>query len=235
MTKASDNPFPAMTYVEGTTPSSPSAGRQKLFVRSSDHVLCMVDSSGTVVALSGSLTNPMTTAGDIVVGGSAGVPTRLAIGAAGKVPVSSGSALAYAYPPGFELDYAENTSSVSPTATGSNEAGTDLVLAGNAVTHDGTAVWVEYSCSDAQADATVGRFMQVFLFDGSTALGWWIIFAGTSDGSVRYPILLRRKITLSAGSHTLKIRASVSAGTGNLRSGSAGSGEMPMFLRVTKA
>ena len=31
------------------------------------------------------MTNPMTTAGDIIVGGSAGVPNRLAIGAAGKV------------------------------------------------------------------------------------------------------------------------------------------------------
>lgn len=33
----------------------------------------------------GGMSNPMTTAGDIIVGGSAGVPDRLAIGAAGKV------------------------------------------------------------------------------------------------------------------------------------------------------
>lgn len=93
MTKASDNLFPSMLYAEqGSTPSSPSAGNQRLFVRSSDHILCMVNSSGTVTALSGSLTNPMTTAGDIIKGGASGVPARLAIGTAAQGLVSDGSA-----------------------------------------------------------------------------------------------------------------------------------------------
>lgn len=86
MTVASANPFPYMQYVEqGSTPSSPAAGSQRLFVRTSDHILCMVNSSGAVTALSGSLTNPMTTTGDIIVGGASGVPARLAIGAANTV------------------------------------------------------------------------------------------------------------------------------------------------------
>lgn len=86
MTKASDNPFPYMRYVEqGSTPSNPAAGSQRLFVRSSDHILCMVDSSGTVTALSGSLTNPMTTQDDVIIGGASGVPARLAKGNAGGV------------------------------------------------------------------------------------------------------------------------------------------------------
>lgn len=48
MTKASDNDFPSMLLTEGTTPSTPAASHDRLFVRSSDHLLCLVNSSGTV-------------------------------------------------------------------------------------------------------------------------------------------------------------------------------------------
>jgi len=52
MGKASDNPYPSVLVVEqGSTPASPAATRQRLFVRSSDHALCMVDSSGNVTVL----------------------------------------------------------------------------------------------------------------------------------------------------------------------------------------
>lgn len=43
-----------------------------------------------------SLTNPMTTAGDIIVGGSGGSPTRLALGASNTVATSDGSTVVYA-------------------------------------------------------------------------------------------------------------------------------------------
>jgi len=44
-----NNLSPYLTVVEqGSTPANPSAGNQKLFVRTSDHVLCYVNSSGTV-------------------------------------------------------------------------------------------------------------------------------------------------------------------------------------------
>lgn len=51
--KASDNPFPTFLAVEGTTPASPAAGRQKLFIDSADHKLKRVNSSGTVVTVEG--------------------------------------------------------------------------------------------------------------------------------------------------------------------------------------
>ena len=41
------------------------------------------------------MTNPMTTQGDVIYGGSSGTPTRLGIGGAGKLLASTGSALAY--------------------------------------------------------------------------------------------------------------------------------------------
>lgn len=48
MAKASDNTFPKVIISEGSTPASPSAGSQKLFIDSSDHKLKRVNSSGTV-------------------------------------------------------------------------------------------------------------------------------------------------------------------------------------------
>jgi hypothetical protein len=50
----------------------------------------------TIAAASG-LTNPMTTAGDIIVGGSSGTPTRLAAGTSGYVLTSNGAGVAPSY------------------------------------------------------------------------------------------------------------------------------------------
>jgi hypothetical protein len=52
MTKASDNDFPSLLFTEqGSTPTTPAASHQRLFIRTSDHKLCYVNSSGTVTAV----------------------------------------------------------------------------------------------------------------------------------------------------------------------------------------
>jgi hypothetical protein len=61
MTKFSDNDSPSLLFTEqGSTPTTPAASHQRLFIRTSDHVLCYVNSSGTVTpvgsAASGSIT-----------------------------------------------------------------------------------------------------------------------------------------------------------------------------------
>lgn len=49
-----DNLSPYLTLVEqASTPASPSAGDQKLFIKTADHLLYRVDSSGTVSAVGG--------------------------------------------------------------------------------------------------------------------------------------------------------------------------------------
>jgi hypothetical protein len=54
---------------------------------------------GPYATAAGSLTNPMTTTGDIIVGGASGTPTRLAIGATdGYVPTVSGGAIVWLPP-----------------------------------------------------------------------------------------------------------------------------------------
>jgi hypothetical protein len=48
MAKGSDNPFPSVLVVEGTVPSSPAAGRQRVYIDSADNTLKSVNSSGAV-------------------------------------------------------------------------------------------------------------------------------------------------------------------------------------------
>lgn len=58
MTKASDNAFPSLLITEGTEPSAPAAGKQRLYIDSTSHHLKRTDSSGTDVdieAVSGGL------------------------------------------------------------------------------------------------------------------------------------------------------------------------------------
>ncbi len=50
MALGSNNPFPSELFVEqGSTPASPAAGRQRLFIDSADHHAKRVNSSGVVV------------------------------------------------------------------------------------------------------------------------------------------------------------------------------------------
>lgn len=92
MTKASDNEFPSLLVKEGTAPSSPASGDQRLFVDSSDHLLKLKNSSGTVTAVGSGMTNPMTTKGDIILGDTSGTPSRLAAGTSTYVLTSNGAA-----------------------------------------------------------------------------------------------------------------------------------------------
>lgn len=51
MTKASDNAFPSILITEGTEPSAPAAGKQRVYIDSTSHKLSRTDSSGTEVNL----------------------------------------------------------------------------------------------------------------------------------------------------------------------------------------
>lgn len=55
MTKASDNDFPSVLLTEqGSAPTSPAASHQRLYIRTSDHTLVTVNSSGTVTPVASS-------------------------------------------------------------------------------------------------------------------------------------------------------------------------------------
>lgn len=54
MTKASDNAFPSILITEGTEPSAPAAGKQRLYIDSTTHHLMRTNSSGTETDLEAS-------------------------------------------------------------------------------------------------------------------------------------------------------------------------------------
>ena len=86
-----DNASPYLTVVEqGSTPSNPSAGSQKLFVNDSDHLLYFVDSSGTVTPVGGAVseitdipTADTTTTNVLAPDGAGGVEWRAESGGGG--------------------------------------------------------------------------------------------------------------------------------------------------------
>lgn len=52
MTKASDNDYPSVLLTEqGSAPTTPAASHQRMYIRTSDHTLVTVNSSGTVTAV----------------------------------------------------------------------------------------------------------------------------------------------------------------------------------------
>lgn len=51
MAKASDNAFPSLLITEGTEPAAPAAGKQRLYIDSTTHLLKRTDSSGTDVTI----------------------------------------------------------------------------------------------------------------------------------------------------------------------------------------
>jgi hypothetical protein len=137
--------------------------------------------------------------------------------------------------PGHEFDYVEFTSPVTVTST--TEAGADTVVTSAAIAYDGsTAVFVEFYCSDV--DVTADYFVRLVLYDGASSIG--IISADhispfpTND--FRMSVLVKRRLTPSAATHTYSIRAFGNASTGStVNAGAGGTGNyMPGFIRITK-
>lgn len=151
---------------------------------------------------------------------------------AGVETVVTGGAGAGAVP--TELDYTEFTATVTPTAT--TEATANTVVTAGAETLDGsTKILIEFFCPNARADVgAAGRDMKFWLYDGASSIGQIALVSSASTTGNRAPIRVARRLTPSAASHTYSIRASVSAGTGQVNAGAGGAGnEVPGFIRIT--
>lgn len=138
--------------------------------------------------------------------------------------------------PGYEYDYAQITSPVSVTATA--EASANTVVSGASVAYDGaTVVLIEFWAPWWNPDTTsAGNFIALYLYDGSTSLGRiGLRFNQVAAVNNHGPVSAARRLTPSNASHTYSIRAIVSAGTGTVQAGAAGSGnDNPAFIRITK-
>jgi hypothetical protein len=96
MTKASDNAFPSILITEGTEPSAPAAGKQRLYIDSSTHKLKRTDSSGTDVTIESAGGDVATdaiwdAAGDLAVGTGANTAAKLTKGSDSDVLTISAS------------------------------------------------------------------------------------------------------------------------------------------------
>lgn len=130
MTRASDNPFPSLLITEGTVPTSPAAGKQRLYIDSTTHLVKVVNSGGTASNVGGGGTTVATdtiwdAAGDLVQGTGADTAAKLSIGASGTHLTSNGSTAAWTVPPGTLLAIVKNVTGGSKTTTSSTQADVD--------------------------------------------------------------------------------------------------------------
>ena len=177
-------------------------------------------------------------AGDLAVGTGADTAAKLTKGAAGTVPTAGASTLAYAFPPGYEFDYAQITSPVN--IVGTSEAAATTIVTGNAVTYDGSTIVMVECFFEYFQQPGADTNSALYLYDGASSIGRIALQTGPNatgySGSLRFPgVGGRRRITPSAGAHTYSIRGMVPAGTGVVSAGAGGNGNgAPGFIRITK-
>ena len=113
-----------------------------------------------------------------------------------------------------EVDYNEQATDVAVTATTAATANT--VVSGNTRTYEAVPHWIEmYAPRVDQAASTCF----LLLCDGSTVIGTLTRFAASQN---QMPILVKRRITPTAASHTYNVRAYVGSGTWTFQAGSGG-------------
>jgi len=137
-----------------------------------------------------------------------------------------------------ELAYTEFTTNVSITHT--TEGTADSVISAGALTFDGITPYV-INFYSPRVDTPPGTDVILVLYqDGSSIgqIGWHNGFnatGGSNDSDSA--MLLTRRLTPSAGSHTYSIRAYIIAsGTATIYGGPGGSGsQVPGYIRITLA
>ena len=179
----------------------------------------------------------------IISGGSGGgLPgvTVSGTAASGKTVVaSSSSAAAWAYPPGFEIGYAQITTNANITDT-SEATATALITV--TATFDGGAVYAEVFAARVVTPAgAAGDTVTFTLFEGSTEitlLGNPRAMIASAGSQWAAPLHLKYKFTPTAASHTYKLCAFVQDTTGTpVLVAGAGSGAgtaPPSYLRFVK-
>lgn len=171
-------------------------------------------------------------------GGTISGVTVTGTAASGQAPIaSSSSAGAWAYPPGYEIGYAQLTTSTNIAST-TEASGTSLFAPG-ALTFDGGAVMVEVWAIACTVDTGATQdFVIASIFESTTQIARiaWIqtLVTGFTSSEV---FTGKYRFTPSVGSHTYTITAFASSTTGTpkLVAGSGGTaGYPPAFVRFTK-
>jgi hypothetical protein len=160
----------------------------------------------------------------------AGVANGVAsLDATGKVPAAQLPAAGA--DAGAQLDYAQITA--SPAAiTVTTEATAAVLITGNAITYDGSAVYVEAFFPHVISSTNLLTLSFVFLRDANV-LGYGRV---GSAGTLEQAVFMKLRDTPAAGSHTYSLKAFVNSNNMTPQAGPGGSGNLaPAFLRVVKA
>ncbi len=204
-----------------------------------DGLFHLKDSAGTVTTPTG-MADPMTTRGDIIYRNASNVTDRLALPLAGQVIGRSGSDLAAVYPPGYQVDYVQITSSVNISGTAETSGGATTVITGTSQSYAAGDYWVEFYANQAYPVAVSGAYLVIHLWDGTTEIGDIAVIQNVNTGGatapLNVPVFTRNKITLTAATHQLIIRAHVTNANGVIQAGAGGSAtRMPSYIRVVTA
>lgn len=205
--RASDNPFPSVLFAEHVDPSNPPAGHQRLFV-DTDHSLKLIDSAGTVTALTGGFTDPMTTRGDLIYRNASNVTARLGRGSAGQVLQSDGTDLAWATPSAGFSDPMTTRGDIIIRNSSNATARLGRGSAGQVLQSDGTDI----------AWATPAAASSDYVRLGETVLGSAAANATVTgiSGSYRDLICVIKARSAQSGIDTVRIQV----GSGSIDTGS---------------
>lgn len=144
-------------------------------------------------------------------------------------------------PIGWTFGHKQIVSSVNITST--TEATGTAVITGDALVFDGGPVMAEFFTPSVFPGSTIGQFMVISLFEGSTEIGILGAYYVTSTGGGATTLSMQLasggscRFIPSAGSHTYKVTAFVSGigGTPAILAGAGGTAaNFPAYLRFAK-
>jgi len=234
----SENPFPSVLMVEGDPEDlaeDAAAGQRRLAV-GTDHLLYLVDDTGTKTAVGGSTTTVATdtiwnAAGDIVQGTGSDTAARLGIGTAGQVLTVNGGATAVAW--------------ATPSAGASALASASYIrTAGNYTTT--SATFVDVDATNLALSITTGArrcmvgFTGTLAHSGTVNIFLDLLVDGTSVSGSTGVLLVKPPgtndpasftwltTTLTAASHTFKLQWKTTSATATLY-GTGGGGPAAQF------
>jgi hypothetical protein len=129
---------------------------------------------------------------------------------------------------GGELAYAE----VQTLFTIGTSDTDPLITAPAFTTLSGETILVEFFAPTVGTPAAVGQWIVGHLKEGTTDLGRMFDISTPSASILTTTVSAKRKLTLAAGSHTLRMIAAAGTASGTI---GAQPWHVPMFLRVTRA
>lgn len=166
--------------------------------------------------------------------GATGTGATGATGATGSAGVtgSTGATGATGASGGAELAYVEFITPV--TVSSATEAAGTAVVDSGTVSYANAPVIIEFFAPSVTPAAT--DFIIICLFDGATEIGRMASTQDLAASAVNFPVLMRRRLTPSAGNHQYNVTAFRSALNGSITAGNSGTGTfLPGYIRITAA